>query len=1037
MFNKMLNYWYAQEFFSPCWPVKLKEDCDLNKNDLPWGGGFIESQSSFKLCYDVYFGKIAVADLVDWFQKELGLTSDEESVEGDNSITCLFAIKVDENGQYVANSFAISSLVWAICKLVSANLKIPKLDHRDLDKLQQKVDRELLEWQEETKCPKISKGFLWKLFSDVCDLIQLPNEYRQFAAWSRCKKEYKGNGKDLPPLNPATEIMQSFYLNDIKKVQKTPTDNIRNYVTGLLEVGTHGERIHIDSDTAQMQRWLAAKAFPLGVWPSAYSPSLMQQLGINIAISHEQKIFSVNGPPGTGKTTLLKEIVVSNVVQRAIVLSGYSFPSEAFKKTDFQNPIDQYSQSFYQMDSELSAYGMIVASNNNAAVENVSTELPKLISKDRTGLFSSASQSTYFADIASKLLGEPAWGLISARLGRKRNLSELKERLWWADDGVTLKRYYEENSNGRGTLPSWSEARKAFQTALNAVESDRRGIEQAQASLVSLNEAEKRLEAAQFAESSIRKQYTQQRKQLESKIQKLNQMKDLQRAEEANNIQLKARIPFLKRVFQRWFKNDPVILEWKNSTKQIGLLEIEIVNLQREITFAQNSLVPVENKLKLQVEETKHAKKHLEAAQKVTEEYRNKYFGSNWADADFWNDITHNKKSQSSCPWTSSGYDMRREELFYRALMLHKVFILSSNEVKQNLTRLFAVWDGKITGDDRNSAYSHLLNTLMLMIPVISTTFASVESFLDGIGAEELGMLIIDEAGQATPQSALGAIWRTRRAIIVGDPLQVEPIVTVPSKLRKYFADGYNLPSEYRSPDISVQLLADSVNLYGGSRELAGRTLWLGCPLVTHRRCRDPMFSISNEVAYDKRMFFKTAPPKAETKFLLQKSLWIDCGGTEVGNKNHTVHQQIDLAGRLFEKAIRVYNGLPDLYLITPFTTVAFALSAKLNKVITQTLPELGKAEGSDWVAQHCGTVHTFQGKEAAEVLFVLGCDEQSGYGAAQWVGQKPNIVNVAVSRAKYRIGVIGDYTLWAKIPYVKIICSYLERMVDYDSVLS
>lgn len=43
----------------------------------------------------------------------------------------------------------------------------------------------------------------------------------------------------------------------------------------------------------------------------------MQQIAINIAISEKdrkEKIFSVNGPPGTGKTTLLKEIIASNVV---------------------------------------------------------------------------------------------------------------------------------------------------------------------------------------------------------------------------------------------------------------------------------------------------------------------------------------------------------------------------------------------------------------------------------------------------------------------------------------------------------------------------------------------------------------------------------------------------------------------------------------------------------------------------------------------------------------------------------------------------
>ena len=43
-------------------------------------------------------------------------------------------------------------------------------------------------------------------------------------------------------------------------------------------------------------------------------PSLMQQIAINKAVGDDCTIFSVNGPPGTGKTTLLKEIVVNYLV---------------------------------------------------------------------------------------------------------------------------------------------------------------------------------------------------------------------------------------------------------------------------------------------------------------------------------------------------------------------------------------------------------------------------------------------------------------------------------------------------------------------------------------------------------------------------------------------------------------------------------------------------------------------------------------------------------------------------------------------------
>lgn len=374
-----------------------------------------------------------------------------------------------------------------------------------------------------------------------------------------------------------------------------------------------------------------------------------------------------------------------------------------------------------------------------------------------------------------------------------------------------------------------------------------------------------------------------------------------------------------------------------------------------------------------------------------------------------------------------------REKLFYQAMILHKAFILNSNGVKQNIKRLFNVWKEKMPPGDKKQAYSNLINTLLLVVPVISTTFASVKKFLDGIGPEELGLLIIDEAGQATPQSALGAIWRTKKSIIVGDPLQIEPILNVPRELQIRLADKYQINSEYKNRELSVQILGDALNRYGGYRYIDDNKIWLGCPLLVHRRCLEPMFTISNEVAYNNRMFQKTKNQKNEMQLFLNGSYWLDIKGKMLEKHDQNVKEQNEAVVVLFKNMLNNSGNLPDIFIITPFKKIKYELNKRLNYILNEQKTNLNPNEIEKWLDEHCGTIHAFQGKEANEVILVLGCDSIIGNGAAEWVGKKPNIINVAVSRAKFNICIIGDYDQWSKIPNISTACKYLERKTSIE----
>ena len=59
---------------------------------------------------------------------------------------------------------------------------------------------------------------------------------------------------------------------------------------------------------------------------------------------------------------------------------------------------------------------------------------------------------------------------------------------------------------------------------------------------------------------------------------------------------------------------------------------------------------------------------------------------------------------------------------------------------------------------------------------------------------------------------------RSRRAIIVGDPMQIEPVVVLPDILTHAICRTFGIdPDQFNAPAASVQTLADAANLVVGS----------------------------------------------------------------------------------------------------------------------------------------------------------------------------------------------------------------------------
>ena len=368
-------------------------------------------------------------------------------------------------------------------------------------------------------------------------------------------------------------------------------------------------------------------------------------------------------------------------------------------------------------------------------------------------------------------------------------------------------------------------------------------------------------------------------------------------------------------------------------------------------------------------------------------------------------------------PWLSDVAHRARDELFVASVALHKAFIdAAAKPLRNNLGALMGALSGRALGSpEKDALLSDLWASLFLVVPVISTTFASVNRMLGALPPQALGWLLIDEAGQALPQAAVGALLRTRRAVVVGDPMQIEPVVMLPETLTGTICRHFGVdPDSFNAPSGSVQTLADAATPY--SAEFPNRTgnRTVGVPLLVHRRCREPMFGVSNAVAYERLMVFGTPTRASPIREVLGPSRWINVVG---GDQERWCPEEGEIVCQMLAK-LKSSGIEPDIYIVTPFVMVQEGMrravldSGLLNGWV--------KEEAWRWVQERIGTVHTVQGREAEAVILILGAQHPSRNGARGWAGGRPNLLNVAVTRAQEVLYVIGNRSLWKVEGYFK-----------------
>jgi superfamily I DNA and/or RNA helicase len=184
------------------------------------------------------------------------------------------------------------------------------------------------------------------------------------------------------------------------------------------------------------------------------------------------------------------------------------------------------------------------------------------------------------------------------------------------------------------------------------------------------------------------------------------------------------------------------------------------------------------------------------------------------------------------------------------------------------------------------------------------------------------------------------------------------------------------------------------------------------------------MFGIANRIAYDSQMVH--AAGKVETgpiASVLERSSWFDVDGKAT---TKWCPAEGDMVVSLFEQLACAGVKEPDIFIISPFKIVADELKKRLIRE-RHLFAQLG-VDVKKWVESCVGTVHTFQGREADSVFLVLGAPAAAHARARAWATESPNILNVAVSRAKRNLYVVGSYSAWSRTGCARVLGDSILR---------
>ncbi|WP_280252446.1 AAA domain-containing protein [Nocardia abscessus] len=259
-------------------------------------------------------------------------------------------------------------------------------------------------------------------------------------------------------------------------------------------------------------------------------------------------------------------------------------------------------------------------------------------------------------------------------------------------------------------------------------------------------------------------------------------------------------------------------------------------------------------------------------------------------------------------------------------------------------------------------------------------------------------LVVIDEASQCSIPQILPLLFRARRALIIGDPMQLPHIAGL---------DADEEARAARSSDVSLAWLESHRMSYrrhsgfrAGERAAGGHLL-----LDEHFRCHPSIAELVNELFYEGRLTVMTDVRGRPTIADRAPIHWTHVAGAAeqpLSGKSWINRAEVNTVVTAVRFLLEPGRMADDttVGVVTPFKAQA--------EVIRQQL-------GRNFDHVRVGTVHTFQGGECDIMIYSLVAAPGMPSGSVNWIDNQLNLWNVAITRARSHLVMVGNRELWSR----------------------